>query len=305
MNTGFGKHRTVGKEERAKLILIAVAGLLISLVVVLVAVLNHKSKVSANSAIVDPTAALGTVTLFVSEQPVFAGQKLSEVPLRETPWPRKQMPEGAIVNLAALEGTYAKVDIPQNIPLIEGHLTKTSFVGTLPVTPGNRAITIEVDATTGLEGLALPGTRVDVVLTYSNEGELTSKVIVQNARVLSSGGNTRTFSQQQAAVDTRVVQQPRVAARTVTLDVSPKDALKVSTARQLGRLSLVMRSTDDTGVSTETEITANEVGGESSKKKGDRVVSGGCTRGHYRINGVEFQLNCDGTRMQLHTYDEP
>jgi pilus assembly protein CpaB len=304
MSSGFGMQRQLGKEERAKFLLFAAVGLVISLIVVLIVVMNYKSRLS-QAAVVDPNAQLGSLTVFLAEQPVYIGQRLSDVSLREASWPRQQASEDVVTDLSQLQGMFAQIDIPQGVPLTKKYLTETSPISTLPVTPGNRAITIEVDATTGLEGLALPGTRVDVFLTYSKEGELTTKVIVQNARVLSSGGSTSSFNQQQQLpLDQRVV-RPRPVARTITIDVAPKDALRISTARQLGRLSLVMRSNEDTGKARDIEFDAGQFEGEDVKSKREASAAAGCTRGHYKVNGIEFQLNCDGTRMQLHNYDEP
>jgi Flp pilus assembly protein CpaB len=126
-------------------------------------------------------------------------------------------------------------------------------------------------------------------------------VIVQNARVLASGSDTTSINER-LGPDKKAAASP---ARTVTLDVSTRDALRISTARQLGRLGLTMRAAEDNKVSPELEVSAGEVGGELPKKKtADRVITSTCTRGHYRVNGREFQLNCDGTSLQLDGGDE-
>jgi len=299
---GFGKAKSSGPDGRQKVILAAGALLIACMVAMLVLFIKQSSN-NSQSAQPAVSPSVGTVTLFIAERPVYIGQKLEDAQLREAMWPRSQIPEGAVRDRAELAGMYAKTDLPAGIPVQRTHLTDTPTAAVLPVTPGNRAVTIDVDATSGLEGLALPGTRVDVVLTYSQEGELTSKVVVQNARVLSLGGNTEPFNQPSAIDGRRAAARP---AKTVTLDVTPKDALTIRTGSQLGRLSLVMRSTDDTNASATTEVTANDVGGVvSSKPAKPQSITPGCTKGFYKINGQEFQLNCDGSRFEMNNVEEP
>lgn len=306
MGQAFGQHGAQKKKnERDRLLFIAAAGLAFSLLVIMLVVLNLQSDASAKdpglgnmSAELSPPA-VGTVTLYVLDRPARAGQKLAEIPLKEVFWPRNQVPEGALRDRAEFKEQYAKIDLPAGIPLQREHLTAQPALATLPVTPGNRAVTIEVDATSGLEGLALPGTRVDVVLTYMKDGQLTSKIIVQNAIVLSSGGDTTAVSNKED-----VGKRVSTPARTVTLDVSTRDALEISTARQLGRLGLTMRAGGDNNLAPDLEVNADQVGGGTLKKKPvEKVVSSTCTRGHYRINGKEFQLNCDGTSIQVQDPD--
>lgn len=294
MGTEFAKHRgsVKRKNERDRLLFVAAAGLAFSLLVIMLVVLNYQSDASAGnpittSSVIPPS--VGTTSLYVLERPVKAGQKLGDVALKEAFWPRNNVPEGAIMDKAEVKELYAKYDLPANVPLTRDQFTNQPGQSTLPVTPGNRAVTIEVDNTSGLEGLALPGTRVDVVLTYSKDGELTSKVIVQNARVLASGGDTKTVSERPTFERT-----VSTAARSTTLDVSTSDALKISTARQLGRLSLMMRANEDTAVSPSTEMNQNDIGQSKEVKEKRTAIT--CVKGHYKIGGKEWQLNCDGSR---------
>lgn len=108
--------------------------------------------------------------------------------------------------------------------------------------PGMRATSVAVDAVSGNAGLIFPGDRVDLILTQNlpAEGATTdlaqrwaSETILENVRVI--------------AVDQRLTADPAKrntteVARTVTLEVDPKDAEKVALASGLGRLSLSLRS---------------------------------------------------------------
>jgi pilus assembly protein CpaB len=271
-----------------------------SLIALLAVALKYRGDSNVIPEGADP--AIGTVTVYVPEKTIFQGQKVAETHLRETLWPRAELPEGVIRDRNELIGMFAKNEIMAGIPLTRTHLSTTPILAVLPVSPGNRAVTIQVDATSGLEGLAYPGTRVDVVLTYSRDGELTSKLIVQNARVLSLGGDTTPYDQR-VGLDPRSSVTPKQVS-TVTLDVVPKDALEITTASKLGSLSLTMRSNDDSKISTDTEIKEGDIGGIDAKPK-PQSQGPGCIKGFYKSNGKEFQINCDGTTVQVDSFDEP
>jgi pilus assembly protein CpaB len=102
-----------------------------------------------------------------------------------------------------------------------------------------RAYTIGVSDVAGVGGHALPGDRVDVVLTCnlsdlsgSSQGKrLVSGLVLQNVRVLGMDLNADPSSTKAAV------------AHTVTLEVSPADAEKLALAAQAGTLSLALRRT--------------------------------------------------------------
>jgi pilus assembly protein CpaB len=108
--------------------------------------------------------------------------------------------------------------------------------------PGMRAVTVAVDATTGAAGLIWPGDRVDLILTQTIQAasmplghRVAAETVLSNVRVI--------------AIDQQLVQgadanQTDNQARTVTLEVTLEQAVSVSVATRLGRLSLSVRSAD-------------------------------------------------------------
>jgi pilus assembly protein CpaB len=241
---------------------------------------------------------IGTVTLFKVDRPINAGEIIPAAEVKEVNWAVNQVPEGAIRDRAELKNMYAKVAIPGNSPLQLQQLMDKPVSSSLPVTPGNRAVSIEIDATSGIEGQALPGTSVDVVLTYHVNGVLTSKVIVQNTRVLSLQGSTKSVDE----IDPTAEKRAPMSAQTITLDVSPRDALAITTSRQLGRLSLMMRYPGDEVVLAEDEITQNEIGPNTTVNNiniGPLAISKKCIKGTYKINGKDYLLDCDNNTTLL------
>jgi pilus assembly protein CpaB len=109
------------------------------------------------------------------------------------------------------------------------------------LTPGTRAVTVAVDAVSGTAGLIWPGDHVDMILTQSLDGpdvgqahRVSGETVLNDVRVI--------------AIDQQLVQGASGAqeqtARTVTLEVKPSEAEKVSVAERLGHLSLTIRSLD-------------------------------------------------------------
>lgn len=301
MSTNFGGNFPAVRKvnQRDKLMFLAVVGLLVSLVLLIFLFSNRAKATSDQRAVIEKkepvAAAVGTITLFAASKRITAGSKLADFKFKQVYWPRNSVPEGAVRDLAELRGMFAKIDIPDGVPLQRTHLTKRVLMESLTITPGMRAVTIPVDEKSGVEGWAQPGARVDVVLTYMNEGELKSKVIVENARVLSLGGDSRTIDERSGD------QKQAQSRRTITLEVAPQDALKVQTSLQLGRLALIMRSKEDDRALSITEVGQNTIDGGRSGASQKRT----CNNGKMRVGGKEYIIDCDGSLTQLANPNEP
>jgi pilus assembly protein CpaB len=108
---------------------------------------------------------------------------------------------------------------------------------------GERAISVGVDAVSGNSGLIWPGDHVDLILTQALDASsappgrrIAGETVLHNVRVIAidqdlvrGGGNSARESTNN---------------RTVTLEVSPQEAERVSVAVRLGKLSLVVVSAD-------------------------------------------------------------
>jgi pilus assembly protein CpaB len=111
--------------------------------------------------------------------------------------------------------------------------------------PGMRAVTIAVDNTTGSAGLIWPGDHVDLILTQSLQDaalpmgrRVAAETVLSDARVIAIDAQLVEGAAPTGATDNQ--------ARTVTLEVTPDQAERISVAMRLGRLSLSVRSADGT-----------------------------------------------------------
>lgn len=112
--------------------------------------------------------------------------------------------------------------------------------------PGMRAVSVAIDDVSGNAGLTLPGDRVDLILTHNlgtssdmrtGPPRVASETVLAAVRVIAVGQALRAPDPDSAAA-----KAGGGAARTVTLEVTPRDAESVTVASRLGQLSLALCS---------------------------------------------------------------
>ena len=229
------------------------------------------------------TISSGSINLWASSAAITRGARLDEVSWQTATWSRELAPEGAVLNRAALHGKFAARYIPANIPVTYPDISVEPINDTLVVTSGMRAITIRVNTEEGVEGWARPGRFVDVLLVFSKKGQPHTRILSQNARILSAGG---------AAYDptTNSLSRRVEAVSTVTLEVSPTDAMIITGARSSGTLSLMMRGNDAYTVKRE-EVGPAEILGRDAQAAIKRSCD---STGNLRIAGKDYVLDCSG-----------
>jgi len=208
--------------------------------------------------------AFGTVVLISPSTRVPRGTKITTAHLREIHWPRDQVPEGAVRNMHDVEGMFASAALSANQPVLRGNLAVNppSFgLGEL-LPEGHRAVTIRVDAITGVEGWATPGAHVDVYLTYIDPKERVYKtrVAVEDAVVLSYGGGAKKVNQYE--IDKTKIES------TVTLAVPFEDSLRIQTAKAIGHITLALRNSNDLLSQGRGEFSANDWDGRVQTEAG-------------------------------------
>ena len=153
------------------------------------------------------------------------------------------------ISEAEFMGALAKRDFANGEAFVAGDLVKASDRRFLASTlkPGTRAISISVDAAQSASGLIVPGNYVDVILTQSltdQPGEAKRKIvaetILQNIRVVAVD---QSFNQAKAAMGPQGT-EARIP-KTVTLELTKRQAEMVFVALQLGRLQLSVRPVDE------------------------------------------------------------
>lgn len=163
--------------------------------------------------------------------------------VKTTPWPKSSIPVGAFSSPQQVVGKVNRVKILANEPILESRLAGEGAGLTVRLEAGKRALAVRVDEIIGVSGFIVPDDRVDVILTTTpvggNQDTKVSKIILQNKRVLSVAQSTE---QKEG--------KPQLA-RSITLEVTPEDAEKLSLASQEGQIALALRGLgDDTEAKT-------------------------------------------------------
>lgn len=193
------------------------------------------------------------------------------------PWPKELVQDAYYLDgeadIASLLGTVVREPVTAGAPLTRGSLVSPKDRGFLAAAlgPGMRAITVPVTIKSGVGGFIFPGDRVDVLLSQSVKGEdgpplNAVETIVRNVRVLATDQSTTT-----SKVDGVTVVK---TFRTVTVEVTPRIAEKVTVAQDIGEVSLVLRSIADNQSELDSAIASGAVKVPEgvSKAEEDRII---------------------------------
>lgn len=175
-----------------------------------------------------------------------------------------KIPMGALRkrDLAQINGKFATKLLQANVPVLLSDVTDQRPTSLLSIPSGYRAVTINIDTRSSVEGFAKPNTRVDVLFTYTDQGRRKVSTIVRFVKVLSVGGVTAADAEKAAAGG---------AASTITLLVSERDAKKIELARKVGELSLSLVGDQEeptTDPSTD-EVTIQDIMGGAGSPTGE------------------------------------
>lgn len=198
--------------------------------------------------------AVKTESVVVAAHGLSAGTLTRDTDFTVKALPVADVPPEAIVNgpgvLDGLRGALVRAYIDANQPVLAGDILRPRDRGFLAAVlkPGMRAVSVGVNAVTGVSGLIWPGDHVDVLLTQHIQAaalgqSVFSETVLQNVRVIAidqkitQGASNGTDKGGAAA-------QPHLY-RTVTLEVTPSGAEKISVAQRLGPLSLSVRPASD------------------------------------------------------------
>jgi pilus assembly protein CpaB len=185
--------------------------------------------------------------VLVAKGNIPAGTFLRPENLRWEHWPENGIAPSYVLSTKRTFEDYAgavvRVGLNDGEPITDARVLKPGDKGFLAavLSPGSRAITVNLTPSSGLAGLVFPGDRVDLVASFKIEFEnkqngnthlprYASETVESNLRVL--------------AVDQRVDDQNKeiVVAKTATLEVTPKQAEVIAIVSEIGKFSLSLRS---------------------------------------------------------------
>jgi pilus assembly protein CpaB len=197
-----------------------------------------------------PPPPLPTVEILVAKNDLGRGQVIGEDDISWQLWPqvaanstfvkKTERPDA----IKQFVGAIVRIPVAAGEPIRDPAVVFAKGSGFLAAVlqKGMRAVSMEVSPENGAGGFILPDDHVDILLTrhdkaaekLSGVDKITSEAILRNVRVL--------------AIDQAVEEkagQKVVVGHTATLELNPDQAETLELSRQLGSLSLVLRSLVD------------------------------------------------------------
>lgn len=203
---------------------------------------QRASMVAVSPKVAAPVA---ETAILVAKTDLAAGQFVRPENLRWQAWPQGSLADSYVVEgqrrLDEFVGGVVRFPIVAGEPVTEGRVVIPSNSGFLAAVlqPGMRAVSVPVNATSGISGFVFPGDRVDLLLAHTlkddRDGTVeerhASATVLRDLRVL--------------AIDQKIDSkpgEPAVVARTATVEVTPKQSELVVVAMEMGKLALSLRS---------------------------------------------------------------
>src|SRR3954470_11945163 len=197
------------------------------------------------------TVKMDTVDILVARGDIPLGHAVSAHELQWQQWPT-QAASPAFVrrtdkpdSIEQLSGAIARAPFVAGEPIREAKLIKANGSGYMAAVldKGMRAISTEISPETGAGGFILPNDHVDVILSRrerdadkvgAGADSHSSETIMANIRVLAID---QTLGEKDG--------QKVVIGKTATLELTPRQAEQLALSRQLGTMSLSLRSLAD------------------------------------------------------------
>jgi pilus assembly protein CpaB len=218
-----------------------------------------------------PPPPLATTEVLVAKADLNTGQAVSESDLGWQTWPAA----------SASAALVRKSDRPDAIKEFSGAMVRSPMVAGEPIRDskvvlargggfmaavlphGMRAIALDITPDNDAGGFILPNDHVDVILTRRDKWaekiagveKYTSETILRNVRVLAVDQSIEDKEGQKVAV-----------GKTATIELEPQQAETLALARQLGTISLALRSLLDSQSPTPE-------GGDQPQEKQSRTIN--------------------------------
>ena len=182
--------------------------------------------------------AVTTLKYVAAAQPLQVGEVLKPENLTLVEWPDKLPLEGPFTRVDELAGRVLISPVAAQQPVLARYLAQPgSGMGlAVNIPEGMRATSVRSDEVVGVAGFLLPGSHVDVLVTFRGENTSSSatQIVLQDVEIL-------TIDQKVAPDATAKAEK----AGVVTLLLKPEEAQKLVLASTQGTIHFVLRNGAD------------------------------------------------------------
>ena len=208
------------------------------------------------------------VSVLVATKDIDTGVLLDEAFLKVTEVPKRFLQPGALIAMESASGQITAVPILKDEQIVGTKLTALGAQSGLGVRipPGKRALSIEVNESSGVADLIRPNNFVDVVATFEMEGSdenssSATSTVAQGILVLAVGQDLGgpSAAQKKNSVASSADLLLREKKNTVTLALSPKQVQEIEFAKVQGKISLALRPQWEEDTTELTPTTSLEV----------------------------------------------
>jgi len=170
--------------------------------------------------------------------------KITSEMVSEVKVPSAYIQPGTVTSLDKVVGVVVRETIVSGEQISERRLVRegktAGFTGIIP--RDKRAVTVAVNEVTGVAGFVKAGDYIDVVVTFDTAavGDNVSHVIMQNILVLAANRDTEISTAEPSTTGKDSVKE-FVKSGTVTMAVTPDEAVRLTLSEEKGKIRLVLR----------------------------------------------------------------
>ena len=263
--------------------------LVVAIVLGLVAVLGFRSILTRQTATVEQK--LDEVDIMSAAEMIRPGTTLDLKMVVPMKWPKVALAADNILwdeRFQYLSQPVAR-NIERNEAILKSYFRQTTVEVGTTLLPGQVAITFRVDDVSGVAGTIRPGDHVDVIGTLplpvrqgGGGGDITTERLLNDCTVLAVDNRTAL-----TGVDPGAYGRGGATYSTITLALTPKEAVILTYAQAQGKITFALRNrTDPPDPAEPPEIKLTNVRDEAAKANAERKSRASQTPSRATANGL-------------------
>lgn len=209
-----------------------------ALLVGLIAAFAAKSYLSSQMAKMQSKSKGQTVDVVVAKTNLKKNAVMSSdtLAVRSIPAEYAQSKAVSPADFEKINGRRLDVELKAGEMLMESFLQgRHALTFSATVQPGHRAITLPIDEINSMSGMLEPGDAIDLLVSFDRQGKKMVAPLLLGVKVMATGS--------------RAVDDPKSGERrqysTVTLDTSADEARNLIAAKEMGRITALLRNPKD------------------------------------------------------------